>query len=222
MSAPVAARTPMVKRSVRRSGNVADADGTAPDVSPDELLTGANVERPGNTRIVLHAPDAHKLVVILPPRRWVPEAFVLALRASLVAVFVLVWTLFWVPLLGRGFPAAVVGALMLLLAAYFWWIIAGMMAEARAALHASFERTYVLVERHRVVVRRRLGVRDRLSEHAPAGSPRAVLDPREDEVCLLPITITGLDAPAVFGHALRDEEKRWLVGELNRFFARLG
>ena len=75
-------------------------------------------QRPARAKVVIQYPSAGQMAIFIPARKWAPAAIEYSVRAAWVTVFLLVWTLMWIPALRRG-GAALLLALPFLLMAVF-------------------------------------------------------------------------------------------------------
>jgi hypothetical protein len=82
-----------------------------------------------------------------------------------------------------------------------------------------YERTFLLLERHRLVVQKVLFNRKRIHETTLMPDSRADLVEayEQNDTPVYRIEVRGQDRPAKFGTALADDEKDWIVDRINDF-----
>jgi len=100
----------------------------------------------------------------------------------------------------------------------FWAVGLGM---AWFAVKMRFERTFLLLDRDRLVVQRVLFNRKRTIETALTPASRAALveSYKQNDQPVYHIEVPGKDRAAKFGTALSDAEKDWVVDRINEFLA---
>lgn len=98
----------------------------------------------------------------------------------------------------------------------FWAVGLGM---ALFWMQMKYKRTFLLIERHRLVVQQVLFNRKRIQETTLTADSRADLveSYQQNDVPVYHIEVRGQDRPAKFATALADEEKNWIVDRINEF-----
>ena len=98
----------------------------------------------------------------------------------------------------------------------FWTIGLGM---AWFWAKMKYERTFLLLERHRLVVQKVLFNRKRIQETTLMPDSRADLVEayQQNDTPVYRIEVRGQNRPAKFGTALADDEKDWIVDRINDF-----
>ena len=181
------------------------------DATPDERVAGSL--KPKRSKIQLHR-DANALTIYLPPA---------ALRGP--GAFLLLFSIVWNGIMAVSVLFMLFGMsksegppwLLYPFLALFWAVGLGTLY---AALRLVFGKTFVRIEGGQVFIQTKLFHRGRLRRWTLAAAPSARLaeayEQNEQPVYAVAIKTTGRDAK--FGTSLRDDEKTWLVGELNAFF----
>ncbi|MBS0262985.1 MAG: hypothetical protein JSS02_13655 [Planctomycetes bacterium] len=100
----------------------------------------------------------------------------------------------------------------------FWGVGLGM---GYAWLRMKYQRTFLLIERSRIVVQRVLFGHKRVLETALNAESRAVLVEAysQNEVPVYRVEVPGSPRAARFGTALSEREKEWLVDRINDFLS---
>ncbi len=116
---------------------------------------------------------------------------------------------------GQGNDAMPVMFLILFLGA-FWAVGLGM---AWFWLKMKYERTFLLLDRNRLVAQKVLFKRKRIEETALSRDSRAALveSYQQNDTPVYRIEVQGKSRAAKFGTSLSDEEKDWLVDRINDF-----
>jgi hypothetical protein len=98
-----------------------------------------------------------------------------------------------------------------------FWVVGGAMAWFW--LRARFERTFLLLDRERIVIQRILLGRKRLAETALGTASRAALveSYQQNDRPVYRVEVTGDRGAAKFGTPLGADEKDWLVDRINEF-----
>ena len=86
-------------------------------------------------------------------------------------------------------------------------------------IYSAFVKTFVLVERERIVTRTVFGSRERMKEFSMDPTTRAALEEsyRQNDNPVYRIAIKGGGGKTRFGTALESDEKNWLVAVINEF-----
>ena len=176
--------------------------------------------RPENTKVLVERTGEGQLAVFIPPK-----GFRGALKGML--VFSIIWTTFTLIISGGMISSGDIfeglfGALFVLgILGIFLTVGIGMLGYT---IYSAFVKTFILVERGRVVLRTVFRTRERMKEFpmSPADT-RAKLEEsyRENDRPVYRIAIKGGGANARFGTALDNAEKRWLVATINEFISDL-
>jgi uncharacterized Zn finger protein (UPF0148 family) len=121
---------------------------------------------------------------------------------------------------GKGIDAPPLLGLVAFLG-LFWAVGLGL---AFYWMKLKYERTFLLVDRDRLVVKRVLFKRNRVDETALASDSRAALveSYQQNDCPVYRVEVQGPGGKAKFGTSLADAEKDWLVDRINDFLGRTG
>lgn len=168
---------------------------------------------PGKSRIQVVESTADRLVIYVPGG---------GKQSAGLGCFALFWNLFmciftppWFIFDGKGDN----GPPMLFLIPFlglFWVVGLGM---AYFWLKMKYERTFVLLEKERLVVQKILFNRKKVATTMLGPDSRAALveSYSQNDVPVYRVEVNGTDGAAKFGTALADDEKDWLVDRINEF-----
>jgi|GEM_PF-1010412 len=198
--------------------SVSDAAGDEPEKSFSDSdaprITRKLPPLPAKSRINVVEASDDRLVLFLPGG---------GKNATGLGCFALMWNLFMCVFTPPWFLGVFQGAgnnngppILVLIGflSLFWAVGLGM---AWFWLKMKYERTYILLERHRLVVQKVLFNRKRIDETTLMPDSRAELVEayKQNDVPVYRIEVKGQDRPAKFGTALADEEKNWIVDRIN-------
>lgn len=185
------------------------------DVAANAVLTRAIPELPKESSIRIVESSDDRLVLFIPAG---------GKRTGGLGFFALVWngfmTVFTVLMaataLNPGAQQKPPPAMAFLFIAVFW--LAGLVI-AYAWLRMKYLRTFLLLERERIVLQEILFGRKKLKETTLTADSRATLveSYQQNNVSVYRIEVAGSSGTARFGTALADLEKDWVVDRVNEF-----
>jgi hypothetical protein len=198
---------------------MADVPGEMPDAAetpPTGESTRALAPVPAGSRIRIVESTADRLVLFIPPGG--KNLIGLGFFALVWNLFLTVFTSLWIVGAVRGVNQGPKAPLVEIIPFFglFWAAGLGM---GWFWLRGRFERTFLLLDRERIVIQRILLGRKRLDETALGTAPRAALveSYQQNDKPVNRVEVTGANKAAKFGTALGDDEKDWLVDWINDF-----
>ena len=184
-----------------------------PDGSDQAQAEWPASPRPSATKVLIEFPDDGQMVILVPARGF---------RGS--SLGLLVFGCFWCGFMAffswgwrhGGAPTGIVG-LVITLGIVGFWIIG--IAVLTSAVRSAFTKFFVLIEPDRIVTRSVLLGRERTKDFPRDGATKARLEVAysSNDVPVHRVAFTDDAAKARFGTGLAEDEKKWLVAEINAF-----
>lgn len=170
---------------------------------------------PASSKLHIVESTADRLVLFLPPGSKQAEGLgCIALAWNL---FLCIFTPLWfVPAFGAGGKNGPPLLVIVPFLSIFWAVGLGMLYFY---LRMKYQRTFLLLDRERIVVQRVLFGRKRLDETllAPGSRAELVESYSQNDVPVYRVEVKGQNRAAKFGTPLSNEEKDWLVDRINEF-----